>query len=96
MSGIGYIVVAIALTILRGYAFSVLWGWFIVPTFKVADLSVALAIGIAATVHLMVASPVNPNNDATDPTDKAIQNCVFSGALSIISIGFGWIVKQFV
>jgi hypothetical protein len=44
------IAVLLVSAIVNGYALSVLWGWFIVPTFELPQLSVAAAIGLALTV----------------------------------------------
>jgi len=33
-----------------GYAMSVMWGWFVVPTFDVPELSIVAAIGIAMLI----------------------------------------------
>lgn len=39
--------------IFHGYALSVLWGWFVVPTFGAPDLAVVPAIGIGLMVGFL-------------------------------------------
>jgi hypothetical protein len=85
----------LALTILRGWVLSILWAWFIVPTFNVAQLSVALAIGLVMTANLIVKAPDVKEQEGT-PMEKLTMGFVFSFSLSFIALGSGWIVKQFV
>ena len=39
--------------IMNGYVVSVLWGWFIVPTFDAPTLNIPSAIGIALVVRVL-------------------------------------------
>lgn len=43
----------ITASIARGWAFSVLWGWFVVPIFGLPEIGIAQAIGIAITLSLI-------------------------------------------
>ena len=63
---LGVFVVAYAL---NGIAFSVLWGWFIVPTFDLPALTALQAIGIGITVGMLTTQYV-PKNESE--TKKAI------------------------
>lgn len=47
------VLAVIASMLLNGYAFSVLWGWFIVPVFGVPALSVMQAVGIATLISML-------------------------------------------
>jgi hypothetical protein len=50
---VGIVALVVLSTLLRGYALSVLWGWFMVPTLGLPHLSVAQAIGIAIVVSFL-------------------------------------------
>lgn len=50
---IGVIVLVVLGTIFNGYALSILWAWFIAPTFHLPELSVTQAIGIAIVVNYL-------------------------------------------
>lgn len=89
-------------SVFRGYALSVLWGWFIVPTFDVQPLSIAPAIGIAMMVNYLtyhVTSDVGKENMyAIEESPNMILAKTF--ALDFLKpaviIGFGWIVHLFI
>ena len=46
------LLVAVPITIWRGYVLSVLWAWFIVPLFGLPALSIPLAIGLMVIVSM--------------------------------------------
>lgn len=62
MKTIGYIttfiIIAVPTTIWNGYVLSILWGWFIVPTFEAPTLSVGYAIGFTMIVSYLT-HPIN-------------------------------------
>lgn len=47
---------SIGCTILSGYVLSVLWGWFIVPTFGLPLLTIPVAIGVMLVVAYLEAN----------------------------------------
>ena len=44
---VGIVALMVLSTLFRGYALSVLWGWFMVPTLGLPHLSVVQALGIS-------------------------------------------------
>jgi hypothetical protein len=84
---IGVIPLALAAAVLRGYVFSILWGWFIVPTFGVPSISTPLAIGIMITIGEVTRQYV--------PTkDKDIWMPIGTAILSpLLALLLGWIVR---
>lgn len=42
---------------IRGYVLSTMWGWFIVPTFGVAEISIPVACGISLVAAMLTADP---------------------------------------
>jgi len=82
----------IPLSLWRGFAFSLLWEWFIVSTFAVQSLPVIVAAGILVLSGLFKGTKTDDGNGAWDT--------VFQGALSgliapAFAIGFGWVLTLF-
>lgn len=68
----------------QGWTLSLLWGWYIVPTFNIPDLSVVNAIGISILVGgcLFVSIP-----DYRTSLEKSL-----SRSLNIVTVlGIGWL-----
>lgn len=80
--------------IINGYTFSVLWGWFIVPTFGVPNLSIASAIGITLGASILTQQT---QYEKEDP-GFGIKIVIRSGKLilkALVVLIIGWIVHQF-
>ena len=83
-------------SIFNGYVLSVLWGWFVVPTFGVPKLSVTAAIGIA-----LVVSYITDRKDSNEKEDKRPFGEILREGLteaiakSLFVLFFGWIVHLF-
>lgn len=75
---------------LRGYVLSVLWGWFIVPTFGLPGISIPIAIGIGIilsfTTHQISAAREKQS------TGDHVFNIVAHPLLVLL---IGWIVTLF-
>lgn len=88
----------VASSIFNGYALSVLWGWFVVPTFGAPALGVVPSIGIA-----MVVSYLTHQVHGCDRKKEKDQSFVEAISYSIafvflkpsIALFFGWIVHLF-
>jgi len=80
---VGGAVVLIVLSLYRGLALSLLWGWFVVPTFDVPSLPVIAAIGISTMVSMFTPTT----------TDKVKWTDVFlrSFIATTVTIAFGWL-----
>lgn len=81
-----------------GYVFSILWAWFIVPTFALPVLSKALAIGIAITIKFVTNQTIDCKEKKEDRTfyetlGRSIGNTFLLPAISLL---YGYIVKQFI
>jgi len=73
----------------RGYVFSVLWGWFMVPIFGLPPLAVAPAIGLAMVAGFLLIQP-------SAPKDEGI--AMMFGTMFLVPLFawlFGWIVHLF-
>lgn len=75
----------------HGFVFQTLWGWFIVPTFSVAPLTLPFAIGVAMVVRLLT---ITYKTDAKSPELlKSFLTGVFGYGLFLL---IGWIVTLFI
>jgi len=84
---LGVVAAIIALSILRGWVLSILWGWFIVPIFKAPPIGVAQAIAIAITVSLLAHQYVPSKEKNTwGPL-------IFGCLLPLMALLIGWILK---
>lgn len=83
--------------ILKGWVLSVLWAWFVVPTFRLPELALASAIGIATVVSFIV-----PTTDCANGKDTRKPRQLWGGLLvrmflsPLIALAFGWVVHFFV
>lgn len=80
-----------------GYVLSVLWGWFIVPTFELPALSVPVAIGVALTVRFLSPNVQSSNRDRTRTTGEMLTE-MFGHALlyPAFTLALGWVVRMFI
>lgn len=90
-AGIGALAAGAIAIVWGGYAFSVLWAWFIVTTFAAPALAVSQAIGLTLVLRFAVVRHRKDGEDA-EP-GKALANAFF---VPLIFLAFGWIVKQWV
>ena len=88
------LLIAVA-SIWRGYVFSVLWGWFIVPTFALPALSIPLAIGIAMVVSFLTYQ-FHHNKDDRKTGDKVAAAVGTIILYPLLTLGIGWVVLQFI
>ena len=92
---VGFIGMMIVSSIFNGYALSVLWGWFVVPTFGLPELTIAPAIGLA-----MVVSYLTHQHRTDEKSEKNFGEqmaTTFSWAISkpLFALLFGWVVHLF-
>ena len=78
----------------RGYAFSILWGWFIVPIFGLPVLSIPLAIGLSMVVSFLTYQFIHTVDDRS-VKDKAIEGISLGILHPAFALFFGWIVTLF-
>ena len=93
---IGVVVLLIGLVavfaLLHGFVLMKLWGWFIVPTFKLPPLSIAPAIGLGLVVGILV---TRYPNKKMDEQEKTLQNMLVAFLIPIITLMMGYIVHLF-
>lgn len=82
-------------SILNGYALSVLWGWFVVPTFSVPALGIVPAIGIAMMVSYLTYQTHNCKKEERG-SDKKLSEGIMTVVLKpLLALLLGWIIHLF-
>lgn len=80
-----------AVTCLKGWAMSVVWGWFIVPTFGLPALSIPQAIGISIFAGLIrIAKMDGESKDGIWVTSAKVS------AFIVLAVLIAWIVTKFI
>lgn len=72
----------------RGFVLSVLWGWFMVPTFSLPALKVAPAIGLALVVSYLTHQYSKKGDE--DGIGRAVAHAALVPAFALLT---GWVVK---
>ncbi len=91
---VGGVAIFILSPIWTGFVFSILWGWFIVPIFHLASISIALAIGLGIAVR-MITTTYEPQ-DKEKAQENLIRGMIFWFIYPLIALGMGAIVHVFV
>lgn len=83
-------------TLWGGYVLTILWGWFIVPTFNLPSLSLASAIGVAMVIGYLIYRPnFNTDYDIDDWTKMIGRGFVSALIHPLFALFLGWIVHFF-
>ena len=90
---LGFFLVVALSVLLDGWALSLLWGWFIVPTFNAPELTLAPAIGLALVVRYLTTHFEQPEDD--DPVENLIRAIVHAAVKPMMALAIGWIVHSF-
>lgn len=98
VSCLGLLAGAIGFTIigaiLNGWALSVLWGWFIVPIFKLPTLTIIQAIGVAMVASFL--TKTYSTSDKSKSLEDRITDLIGSTIIApVLAIMLGWLVLQF-
>lgn len=88
-----FIVGATLSYILRGWALSILWGWFIVETFKLPSINIPKAIGLSLIIGFLTYQI--SENDDKEP-GEAIPRLIAVGiSYPLIAVFTGWVITFF-
>lgn len=82
--------------VLNGYTLSVLWGWFVVPTFHLPTLPIAMAMGIALTVRYITNQDVDCVEPERPPLRRLARTFGFPFLRVALTLGIGWVIHRFV
>ncbi len=92
---IGVVLLRFFVSILNGYALSVLWKWFVVPTFGAPALGLVPAIGVAMTVSYLTHQTHDCKKEEKSFGEK-IEKRITIAILNLSFVLFlGWIVHMF-
>lgn len=99
MKFLGYFFVTtmtmILCTIYSGYTLSILWAWFLVPTFNLPFIDLPSAIGISLIVNYMTQS-VSTKKDNRTFAEILIANTIAAILKPSFALFFGWIIKGWI
>lgn len=84
---------------LRGWALSVLWGWFVVKQFGLPPIGIPLAIGLSLIVSYLTCDMGQvlhrQREDKREWSEKTAESFVAGVVAPPIFVGFGWIYQLF-
>lgn len=77
----------------RGYVLSVLWGWFIVPTFNAPAIGVVTAMGISLVVGMFAYHRSQKTKEGEK--DTTVSDYLLNGFVSpAIALGVGYVLTH--
>ena len=82
-------------SIFTGYTLSVLWGWFVVPTFGAPALHIVPAIGVAIVVSYLTYQTHNCQKEKKSFGETIVEETVMAVLRPSYVLFFGWIVHLF-
>ena len=91
------VLLIVLLGVVRAWAITVLWDWFVVPTFGLPEISKVTAFGLGAFVSLFTKYEVKEKNwDDGTALMGTILGELFGGVISaLLVVGICWVVKLF-
>lgn len=95
---IGGLVVLVGADLLNGWVLSILWRWFIVPTFNLPHLQVVPAMGIAVVVSHLTGHGGRSNSQDDDEEslgETVVKNVFYSVITSFLALFVGWVIHFF-
>lgn len=78
----------------NGYVLTILWAWFVVPTFHLPQLAIAPAIGISMIVKYLTHQNDFEKGDR-EWEDQVVRVLFYAAFYPLMVLGFGWIVHSF-
>lgn len=79
------------ITLLNGWALQLLWGWFIVPVFALAPLSIGAAIGLSMVVSYLTYQYSLSSDAKTQAELLGATVALF--VRPVFAVAFGWVVQ---
>lgn len=78
------------LSILHGWALTLLWQWFVVPTFHVAQLGIIPAIGLSLFVALITPTVTSKTDEKDENPNLTLVLTALFKPLILLGVGFLW------
>lgn len=92
---VGVVALLVVSALLRGYVLSILWGWFMVPTLGLPQLSVVQAIGIAIVVSFLTHQVNDYEEKERTGGEKITRAVAMAVLIPFFALLFGYIAHQF-
>ena len=93
------VVVGIVAAILaRGYALSVIWGWYIAPLFKMDNISIVNAIGLSIIFGMLTGNGKSGQDESLKGKSnryKLAYGILVGVFAPLMTLAFAWLVYQF-
>jgi hypothetical protein len=90
------LIILVGGSIWSGYVLSVMWAWFVVPTFHLPQLSIAIAIGLSMVVRMLTYTPQEGEKKKSDTADTIISSFCWSFLYPLLVLGVSYCVHLFV
>lgn len=84
-----WLIALVVSVLFNGYALTILWRWFVVPTFGLVQLSIPAAIGFSLTVSYLTTRSSELKSDDDDIAAAFIRALL----LPTLVLAFGYIVQ---
>lgn len=81
--------------VLSGWVLTVLWGWFVVPTFHVQPLGVVPAIGLSMLVTYLTYHSQDVEEVKRSATERWTRVVITAIVRPALVLGFAWVVHLF-
>jgi hypothetical protein len=78
------------LSILHGWALTMLWRWFVVPTFHVAQLGIVPAIGLGLVVAMFMPNIPSQNDEKDENPNLTLVLMAVIKPLILLGVGALW------
>jgi hypothetical protein len=99
LAGVGFIVGVLGLLAIsamwKGYVLTVLWGWFVVPTFGLPVLALAQAIGMSLVVSFLTHQSDATKEQKGSWSQRFAKSVAYALLMPALVLGIGAVVRQF-
>lgn len=95
MKAIGLIGLLPVYVVLRGWALSIMWGWFVSPYFDISGISVPQAIGLVFMYYLVSPDQRRKGSSEEAGGESSTTTYIASVLAPLVSLLLGWIVTLF-
>lgn len=88
----GILAITLGESLVAGFVLKTLWLWFVVSTFKLPELSIPVALGLALLYRYL-----SLDTNLSRKGDRSIEDQAFFGmAMALIFLGIGFVIHLFV
>ena len=88
------LITMIITALIGGFVFQTLWGWFIVPTFAMPQLTLIQAIGTSFFISYLKMN-LGKKNDDEFSIEFVFKALVMSIVMALFVLGLGWVITLF-